>query len=546
MGRDSLLKNWLSLKSVNSWVIILATTGALATTGVGIYQFYQLKEAKQKEPPPVVTEPVKTLVTALGRLEPQGEVIKLSAPSSMEGTLLSKLLVKQGDRVEFGQIIAILDNYNQRLASLEQAKKQVEVAQANLAKVKVGAKTGEIEAQKAEIARLEAQLNGEFNTQKAILARLEAQLLGERKTQQATIARLQAQLGGEQKTQQATIARLQAQLSGEKKTQQATIARLQAQLSGEKKTQQATIARIEAQVRNAYREFQRYEMLYKQGAIEASKYDSKRLEWETATELLNEAKSNLTKSDETILQQINEAKAILKQSEETLQKQIEETQANRTQTEDTLQQQINEAKSSGKQTIDTLQEQIRQAKARLNEIAEVRPTDVKVSQAEVESAMATVRKAQTDLDLSYVRSPITGQVLKINSRPGERISDQGILELGQTDQMYVVAEVYQTEIDQVRIGQSASIKSTTFSDELQGTVAQIGLQIGKKNILNDDPAAAQDARVVEVKIRLTPEDSKRVSGLTNLQVEVIIDVSPTSEKSPENSIETTPQPQVSP
>lgn len=46
--------------------------------------------------------------------------------------------------------------------------------------------------------------------------------------------------------------------------------------------------------------------------------------------------------------------------------------------------------------------------------------------------------------------------------------------------------------------------------------------IFKNDVLSVDPAADGDARVVEVKIRLN--DSAAVSGLTNLQVDVQIQV----------------------
>ncbi|MFB2968624.1 biotin/lipoyl-binding protein [Aerosakkonema sp. BLCC-F183] len=546
MGEETQLKDWLLVKPTGRWILILAVAASLGTTVLGLYKFNEFKNAQNKQPETVATAPAKIEVTALGRLEPQGELIKLSAPSSLEGTRVARLLVKQGDKIENGQVIAILDSYEQRLASLEEAKRQVQIAQANLAKVKAGAKAGEIGAQQAEIARLQAQLDGEKKTQLATIARLQAQLDGERKTQQATIARLQAQLDGENNAQKASIARLQAQLNGERKTQQATIARLQAQFDGERKTQQATIARLQAQQRNAGAEFERYQILYKQGALDASRFDSKRLELETSQAQVNEAQATLKRTLETLFQQINEAQATRNQSEATLVEQINEAKANLTKTdrtlieqineakatlkktEQTLVEQINEAQSTRDRTVNTLSEQIEQAKATLNQIAEVRPTDVQAAQAEIDKAIATVKKAQTDLDLASVRSPLFGQVLKVNARPGERIGDDGIIELGHTDQMYVVAEVYETEIDKVRLGQAATVSSSAFTGKLKGTVDQLGLKIGKKNILNDDPAADQDARVVEVKIRLDESDSKQVAGLTNLQVEVAIDVSPTS------------------
>jgi ABC exporter DevB family membrane fusion protein len=112
--------------------------------------------------------------------------------------------------------------------------------------------------------------------------------------------------------------------------------------------------------------------------------------------------------------------------------------------------------------------------------------------------------------------------LKIHTWPGEAIGSKGILELGKTDQMYVVAEVYQTDIQKVRLGQRATITSDAFSGTFKGTVDQIGLQIFKRDVLSTDPLADTDARVVEVKVRLDPMDSQKVAGLTNIQVNVLI------------------------
>jgi len=55
--------------------------------------------------------------------------------------------------VKTPQVITILDSRDCQQAALDQAQKQVRVAEANLAKVKAGAKNGEIQAQKATIAR---------------------------------------------------------------------------------------------------------------------------------------------------------------------------------------------------------------------------------------------------------------------------------------------------------------------------------------------------------------------------------------------------------
>ncbi len=388
-----------TLKPVVQWVTILAVIG-VATIGGVFYGLLRLQSTQRSAPPPPAV-PEATKVTALGRLEPHQEVIQLSAPISPEssqGNRVDQLLVKQGDRVRKGQVVAILDSRDRLLAALEQAQEQVRVAQARLAQVRAGAKAGEINAQAA------------------------------------------------------------------------TIARIQDERRGETTAQAATVARLEAEVSNAQIEYRRYQALYQEGAVSVSNRDSKRLTLETFQQQLNEARANLNRTGESMQEQLNEAKA------------------------------------------------------NLNRIAEVRPVDVEVAQADVGSAIATAKQAQANLDLAYIHASRDGQILKIYTWPGEVVSNKGIVDLGQTGQMYVVAEVYETDISKVHLGQQATIASSAFAGNLRGTVDQIGLEIRKTDVLNTDPTADTDARVVEVKIRLDPASSQKVASLTNLQVKVGINL----------------------
>ena len=87
-----------------------------------------------------------------------------------------------------------------------------------------------------------------------------------------------------------------------------------------------------------------------------------------------------------------------------------------------------------------------------------------------------------------------------------------------------MAEVYETDVGLVNVGQTAMITSRNgaFDETLVGTVEQVGLQIFKNDVLDDDPAANADARVVEVRISI--DQSSVVKQLTNLQVDVVIDI----------------------
>lgn len=142
------------------------------------------------------------------------------------------------------------------------------------------------------------------------------------------------------------------------------------------------------------------------------------------------------------------------------------------------------------------------------------------SQIQVESAHRNLELAEVRLKRTIIRAPHSGQILKVFAHEGESISEKGILELGNTQTMNAVAEVYETDISRVKVGQTATITGRAITGKLKGIVQQVGLSVYKNDVLNTDPAAKTDARVVEVKIRLI--DSQLVSGLTNLQVRVAI------------------------
>ncbi|OUL37185.1 HlyD family secretion protein [Nostoc sp. T09] len=388
-------------KPVQRWQIVLGVSVIFAT---GLASFYALStlfrsniQSRPTNPPKAA--PVKVAITALGRLQPEGEITYLSAPHSINGVRVEKLLIKEGDKVQAGQVLAYLEDYNRSTTALQQALDKLQVAKAQLAQVKSGAKTGDIDAQKA------------------------------------------------------------------------TIASLQSQLKGDVATQEATIVRLQAQVENAKTENDRYQQLYKQGAIAASVGDSKALQLKTA------------------------------------------------------QQQLAEAQATLKRTQDTLQSQIKQAKSQLNSVSEVRPLDVELAQTQVRSATTAIKQAKADQDLTYIKSPIDGTILKIHAKTGEVIATSGFAEIGKISQMYVVAEVYQTDIQKVRKGQKVTITSPAIVGKLQGTVEKVGWQVDKQSIFSLNPGSDTDRKIVQVKIRIdNPTDSARVSRLTNLQVDVAIHI----------------------
>lgn len=343
-------------------------------------------------------------VLALGKLVPEGDVIKISVVNARDSRV-NQLLVKEGDLVKANQVIAILQGRDRAEQQLRDARANVAIKRAELLKIQQGdVKQAEITAQRATVTELEARIRTET------------------------------------------------------------------------KVKQAAIAQATATIRNAQIKYQRYSELEKQGAIKRSEFDDAKEEYEKATATLAQTQAELD------------------------------------------------------YTTSTLTAQLAKENANLKRLQEVRPVDVEIASRELEQAQIRVEQQKAALDDTLVRVPIAGQILRINTRVGEQVNQEaGIAELGRTNQMYVTAEIYETDIVKIRPGQKVTINSEYggFKGEINGAVERIGLQIGKSRINQDqnNPNTDINARVVEVSIRLNPEDSQKVAKLTGMQVRVKIDVS---------------------
>lgn len=173
--------------------------------------------------------------------------------------------------------------------------------------------------------------------------------------------------------------------------------------------------------------------------------------------------------------------------------------------------------------LDAILANARSEMARQQDLAKKNLTsqsNLDTAQMDLDIALADLAAAKASLELAVVRSPLRAQVLEIHAYPGERVGPEGIMELGRTDRMYAVAEVYETDITGVKVGQLATIQTPAMDTELTGKVERISLKVGRLDVIGTDPIAKTDARVVEVFILL--DDSETVSRFTNMQVRVEI------------------------
>ncbi|HEY3883980.1 MAG TPA: HlyD family efflux transporter periplasmic adaptor subunit, partial [Vicinamibacterales bacterium] len=175
---------------------------------------------------------------------------------------------------------------------------------------------------------------------------------------------------------------------------------------------------------------------------------------------------------------------------------------------------------ASKLTLDTKRAQLQEAQARLKSLAEVRPVDVALAQAELNAARERAGAARAEFEQAIIKAPFAGRVVAVDAWPGEEVGSAGILELARVDRMYVVAEVAENDVARVRVGQRATVTGDELDSALTGVVERIGSKVAKKDVLNVDPTALSDARVVETWIRL--DDPARAGRFINGEVSVRI------------------------
>lgn len=351
MGRSWRPRGW------KFWLIVAVHVG-LPTVGAAVFISERNHDSKSASSAVAAASPAPHRIHALGRLEPRGTVLKVSAPSGNEGACVGRLLVAEGDDVEAGALLAVLDNHDRRAAALAEAEAKRQSAQAKLEQVRQGAKAGDIAAQEASVRLM----------------------------------------------------------------------------------------------------------------VEQNKYN---------------------------LRELERAKT-LQTSRQMSQQDLDQRQWN----------------------YDRCELERQQAVERLKSIREVRDTDVLIAERDVHAAGAAVQRAEAELAAAEIHAHAAGRVLRLHARPGEKIGDRGLLEMGDVAHMQAVAEVFEADVVRLQAGLAAEIKLGSNGQRLQGEIAELGNLVARKTVLSNDPVSDTDARVLEVRVDLVPADRALVERLSNARVEV--------------------------
>jgi len=143
------------------------------------------------------------------------------------------------------------------------------------------------------------------------------------------------------------------------------------------------------------------------------------------------------------------------------------------------------------------------ARHRLESMQEVPDADIHVAEADLAEAEANEQRALRDFEVSTIYAPADGTVLRINAREGEEVGLSGLLDIARTRRMFVIAEVYETDLGRVRVGQHATISGDLLGTTvLTGAVERIAHNVKEAAVMPGDTVTFADKRIVETLIRL--------------------------------------------
>lgn len=166
--------------------------------------------------------------------------------------------------------------------------------------------------------------------------------------------------------------------------------------------------------------------------------------------------------------------------------------------------------------------EVAEAEAELARLQRPRPEDLAVAQAQRDAAAAALQAAQAEAELSRIRAPIAGTVLQLYARPGDLLGNDGLLDIADLTRIDVVADVYETDLPRLRLGQRAEIQLPGSPQRLGATLREIGWQIRRTTVAGTDPVAAVDARTAPVRLTLDAEGVALLGRRSNMQVQVAI------------------------
>jgi HlyD family secretion protein len=151
----------------------------------------------------------------------------------------------------------------------------------------------------------------------------------------------------------------------------------------------------------------------------------------------------------------------------------------------------------------------------------------------VDSAAENLKIAERRLEATQIKAPVAGRVLKVIGHEGDATGTQPLLQLADTEAMEVVAEVYETDVQDLDAWLSespvpATITSRALGKPLTGEVRrrQNTYLIARNQQFSLNPREDIDRRVAEVRVDVRSDSVELAARYVGLQVEVEFQPSP--------------------
>jgi len=150
----------------------------------------------------------------------------------------------------------------------------------------------------------------------------------------------------------------------------------------------------------------------------------------------------------------------------------------------------------------TVDEQIQTAQAQ-----------VALGEARVAQAQAALDRAQLDLAYTKVTAEISGSIARRSVEPGQMVGpDRPLAAIVDLDDTWVVANLKETQLEDIKPGQHVDVDIDTYGGTLHGTVDSIAAGTGSRfSLLPPDNASGNFIKVtqrVPVKIKLEDRGSR--------------------------------------
>lgn len=142
--------------------------------------------------------------------------------------------------------------------------------------------------------------------------------------------------------------------------------------------------------------------------------------------------------------------------------------------------------------------------------------DIKALQNQVKASQATYDLAKLNVDNAKVKSPMDGTVTQVNVLSGDMASPGvGVISIVDFSTIKVTANVKESDIDKVKVGQTVKVTSDDFSGAaFTGTVKEIGLTTASQtNVLSLGTSSSSD-EVIPVKVNVDFQGKLVKPGMT--------------------------------